>query len=81
LLLTANGFIPGGSVLQCKTGQYNAIKYNIITHITQNVIQHSRQPSISKITKTKKKRFLRGKRPAADCLRHGTAFEGSEAEE
>jgi hypothetical protein len=23
LLLTANGFILGGSVLQCRTGQYN----------------------------------------------------------
>jgi len=31
LLLTANGFIPGGSVLQCKAGQYNTI-----AHITQN---------------------------------------------
>ena len=28
LLLTANVFIPGGSVLQRKTGQYNTLQYN-----------------------------------------------------
>jgi len=54
LLLTADGFKPVGSVLQCNTGQYDTVRYNtiqyhtshIITDITQNNIQHSRQPSI-----------------------------------
>jgi len=30
LLLTANGLTPGGSVIKCKTGQYNTVKYNTI---------------------------------------------------
>ena len=30
LLLTANVFVPGGSVLQCKGGQNNAVKFNTI---------------------------------------------------
>jgi hypothetical protein len=34
LLLTANDFIPGGSVLQCKTGQYNTVQYNTIKYNT-----------------------------------------------
>jgi hypothetical protein len=55
LLLTANGFIPGGSVLQCKIGQYNTIQYNTITHITHNNIQHSRHSRSKITTKTKKK--------------------------
>jgi len=65
VLLTSTGFISSGSVLQCKTGydntvqystvqystvQYSIIQYNTITHITQNNIQHSRQPSIRKLT-------------------------------
>ena len=66
LLLTANEFIPGGSVLQCKTIQYNKIQYNTtkyntiqcntIAHITQNKIQHARQYSIRKITQKKRRR-------------------------
>ena len=28
LLLNANEFIPGDSVLQCKTEQYNTVQYN-----------------------------------------------------
>jgi len=38
LLLTENGFIPGGSVLHCKTGQYNTVQYNTLhyTTITHN---------------------------------------------
>jgi len=39
LLLTVNGFIPSGSVLQCKTGQYNLVQYNTVryndTHHTE----------------------------------------------
>jgi hypothetical protein len=35
LLLTANWFIHGGSVLQCKIGQYNTITSHIITYNTQ----------------------------------------------
>jgi hypothetical protein len=42
LLLTPNGFIQGGSVIQCKTGKYNTI--------TKNNVQYWRQPSIRKIT-------------------------------
>ena len=34
--------------------QYSITQYNTITHITQNNIQHSRQPSILNITTTKK---------------------------
>jgi hypothetical protein len=34
LLLTANEFIPGGSVLQCKTGQYSTVQYNTL-HYTE----------------------------------------------
>jgi len=30
LLLIANGFVPSGSVLQCKTGQYNTVQYNTV---------------------------------------------------
>jgi hypothetical protein len=41
LLLTTNGFIPGGSVLQCKIGQYSTI-----THITHNNVQHSDEPPL-----------------------------------
>jgi len=33
--------------------QDNTIQYNAITHVTQNNIEHSRQPSIRKITTTK----------------------------
>ena len=29
-------FIPGGSMLQCKEGQYNTIQYNNIHHIKQH---------------------------------------------
>jgi len=32
LLLTANGLIPGVSVLQCKTRQYNTVQYNTIKY-------------------------------------------------
>ena len=58
LLLFANRFLPGGNVLQCKTGkydtkQYNTTQFNTIKHITQNHTQHLRQPSIPKITKKK----------------------------
>ena len=58
--------------------QYNTIQYDKITHITQNYMQRSRQPSISKISKKKKNQelCLRGEWPAADLLGHGTAFEG-----
>jgi hypothetical protein len=58
LLLTANGFVLGGTVLQCKIIQYNTIQYNTIrcnntshriTHIAQSNIQHSRKPLIRKI--------------------------------
>jgi hypothetical protein len=46
LLLTANGFIPGGSVLQCKTGQYNTVQYNTIIHNTQGNPQYAKlQPT------------------------------------
>jgi hypothetical protein len=52
-LLNANGFIPGDNVIQCKTGHYNTGRYNTIiyndTHHT--ITQHSRRPSIHKITK------------------------------
>jgi hypothetical protein len=44
LVLTANGFIPSGSVLQCKRGQYNTIK-----HITHRTNYH--RNSICKITR------------------------------
>ena len=50
LLLTANGFTPGGSVLQCKRGQYNTIQYN--------KTQHSRQTSISKIATKNQEKIL-----------------------
>jgi len=33
------------------TIQYSTIQYSTITHVTQNNIQHSRQPSIRRITK------------------------------
>ena len=39
--------------MQDRTIQHCKIQYNTITHITQNNIQHSRQPSIRKITKKK----------------------------
>jgi hypothetical protein len=32
LLLTTSGFIPGGRVLECKTGQYNTIQYGTIQY-------------------------------------------------
>ena len=32
LLLTVSEFIPGGSVLQCKTGQYNPVQFNTIQY-------------------------------------------------
>ena len=32
LLLTANGLIPVGSVLQCKTGQCNTVQYSTIQY-------------------------------------------------
>jgi hypothetical protein len=32
LLLTADGFIPGSSVVQCQTGQYNKIQYSTIQY-------------------------------------------------
>jgi len=39
IIKTANGFIPGASVLQYKTGQYNTVQYNTIkyksTHHTE----------------------------------------------
>jgi hypothetical protein len=40
-------------------------------------------PSNAKLKQQQKydERCLRGERPAADCLGHGTAFEGSETEE
>jgi hypothetical protein len=38
VLLTANGFIAGGSVLQCMTGQYNTVRDNTIPYGT---IQYS----------------------------------------
>jgi len=42
LLLTVNWFIPGSSVLQCKTVQYNTITYiTQKTHITQHITQHN----------------------------------------
>ena len=55
--------MPCGSVLQCNTGhystvQYNTIQYNTIAHITQNNIQHSRQPSIREITKINQPHIL-----------------------
>jgi hypothetical protein len=66
LLLTANGFIPSGSVLKCKTGQYNTVQDNTmqyntivqhtsnrITHIAPVNIHHSRKPSIRKIKRKK----------------------------
>jgi len=34
-----------------RTIKYNTVIYNTIPHITQNNIQHSRQPSVRKITK------------------------------
>jgi hypothetical protein len=33
LLLTANGFIPNDSALECKTGQYNTVQYNKYNNI------------------------------------------------
>jgi len=39
---------------QGNTIEYNTKKYNTVTHITQNNVQHSRQPSIRNITATKK---------------------------
>ena len=50
LLLTANGFIPSGNVLQCKTGQYSTIQYsrahNTIHQSTQyNTAEHTIQYS------------------------------------
>jgi hypothetical protein len=53
--LIANRFLPGGSVLQFKTGQYDIIRCNTIQfsstkHITQNHTEHLRQPSTRKIT-------------------------------
>ena len=36
LLLIANGFVPSGSVLQCKTGQYNTVQYHTSHTITYN---------------------------------------------
>ena len=39
LVLTANGFIPSGSVLQCKTGQYNTVQYVTIQY---NTIQYNK---------------------------------------
>jgi len=39
LLLTANRFLPGGSVLQCKTGQYDTIRCNTVRY---NTIQFNR---------------------------------------
>ena len=56
IILTANWFISGGSVLQCKTGQYNRVQDNTnkTEHITQNNTKHSRQPYIRKITKRNK---------------------------
>jgi len=59
LLLPANGLIPEGTVLQCKDGQFNTVRYNrvqhkTITHITQNSMQLSRKTEICKITTTKK---------------------------
>ena len=35
----------------CAAMQDRTVQYSTITHITQNDIQHSRQPSICKITK------------------------------
>jgi hypothetical protein len=55
IIIITNGFMPGGNVLQCKTGNtvyYTTLHYttlNTIKHIIQNNIQHSRQPSINKI--------------------------------
>jgi len=37
LLLTENGFIPRGSVLQCKTGQYNTVQYNTVHSLSRGV--------------------------------------------
>ena len=37
--------------MQDRTVHYSTIKYNTISHITQNNIQHSTQPLIRKITK------------------------------
>ena len=42
LLLTANVFIPGGSVLQCKTVQYNTLQYHTTQH---NTIQYNKHIS------------------------------------
>jgi len=43
---------------QNNTLQYVTIKYNTLTHITHNNIQHSRQPSISKTTKETQEHIL-----------------------
>jgi len=53
--------MPGSSVLQSKTGQYNTaqhntLQYNTIKHITQNNRQHSWQTSIRRITNKKESR-------------------------
>jgi hypothetical protein len=41
------------STVQYSTVQFNIKQYNTIKHITQNNIQHSRQPSIHTTTKKK----------------------------
>ena len=59
LLLTANWFIPGGSGLQCKTGQhntvqYNTIQYNTITHHTHKITYNTQgNPQYPKLQQQK----------------------------
>jgi hypothetical protein len=59
LLINCKCVIPAGSVLQCKTGQYNTVQNNTLqyntvqynsTHHTKNT-QRSRQPSKRKNTR------------------------------
>jgi hypothetical protein len=45
---------------QDKTIKYSTVRYNTITSVTQDNIQPSRQPSISKITTTKTKNTYSG---------------------
>jgi hypothetical protein len=58
LLLTANGSIPGGSVLHCKTGQYNTVQYDKIqynnTHHTKITYFSHSNPQFAKSQKLQK---------------------------
>jgi len=52
LVLIANRVLPGGSVLQCKTGQYDTVRCNIIQYntIQFNKTHHTKSHTTLKAT-------------------------------